>query len=1501
MKFFRLYDVRVRWYSAWMILALSGFCGRAGEVTYQFFRFTPTELRNGAAANSVQLAELQLYLEGNSISGATATNPNGNNPFGEEPPLAVDGDLFTKWLDFNRGPLVLDFHAPVTIDGYSWATANDAEERDPVRWLLEGSEDGTNWVGLDDQTEADFPVPLERFAWLPMLGLNQVPDAPVIESFTASDGILISSEGLAVASGTPVTLSWVVSGSTAVSVEPGFPDLIEASGSVSVEPMETTEYTLTAINDIGTSTATLRIIVDGNALPPVLNEFLASAGGDGDPLLDEDGEASDWIEIFNPNPFPINLGGYFLTDDIMLPSKWTFPHPTTMDAGDYLIVFASGKDRSTTGSEFHTNFRLAAEGEYLALIDPDGLAEVDAYAPAYPEQLEDVSYGRTLQTPFRVDYFAAPTPGEANSTFPGRPIVEGVEFSLASRTFSSSLSLMLSSPLPGAEIRYTIDGNLPSDGSALYDGEPLAITDSVQIRARLMQSGMAPGPVTSRSFLRLNSGAGNFTSNLPIIILDNHDAGPVPNGRTLQPGFFALFEPNLDGETTMTATPTVAHRLGMKRRGSSTLNDPKGNYRLEFWEEVDGEAESVELLGLSRHNEWVLFAPYYFDRSLVRIPFIHQLSLDLGPYASRSVFVEVFLNTDGGAVSEADYQGVYVLQERISRDGERVDVERLDPTDVTEPEVTGGYILSIDRPDPEDRGFRTALGHPEDPAIAGPQPWFNYIYPKEQNILPEQVAYIQDYLDDFEAALYGPDFTNPVAGYAPWIDVDSFIDHHILVLLTKNPDALRLSTFMYKPREGPLFMGPIWDFDRTMGCDGDNRASDPTGWDPPYETAQFFQYDWWGRLFQDPDFWQCWIDRWQTARLDALSNEHMLGLVDSLADQVAATQERNFDRWPEVAPNGGPLSPLSGWEGEVDHLKNWLAQRAAWIDAQLPAPPAFNRESGTIPAGAEIRITSPGNTVYYTLDGSDPRSSGGVAAAGAKVTSGTTIPSVLVASGASATAHVPTAEDAEWETGWTEIAFDDSGWLTGTTGVGYDENPDYTQLIGLDVGSVMNEINTSVYIRIPFPVENPDRLETLELRMKYDDGFVAYLNGVRVAGANPPVGTPAWNSASNGQHDDSQAVVFEVFDLTAHLGLLQEGTNVLAIHGLNDNLGSSDLIQLPELHATHTITSSPLQVQESTVVSARAFNGTDWSALAQKTYVVGTGAESGNLLISELHYRPEGPSDAELAAGFAERKDFEFLELLNVGNGEVDLSGVYFGDGIEFVFGPTPPLPPGGRLVLVNHQAAFEMRYADRLEEVTIDGEFTGNLSNDGETIQLLAADGTEILSFTYNDQPPWPTSSDGEGFSLVLIDPFGDPTPDPQDPFNWRASTALHGNPGGTDAVDFSGDPLADADGNGRVDFLDFAFGHPDANPSAAVRLLEPDGQLQEYFVYQFSRNLAADEAVFTVEFSPDLVNWTHDPQPFTYLGSENQGDGTAIVTYRSAGPVNAYPAGYVRLRVSR
>src|SRR5205823_3186513 len=160
-----------------------------------------------------------------------------------------------------------------------------------------------------------------------------------------------------------------------------------------------------------------------------------------------------------------------------------------------------------------------------------------------------------------------------------------------------------------------------------------------------------------------------------------------------------------------------------------------------------------------------------------------------------------------------------------------------------------------------------------------------YVEPKEPVISQPQRAaqrkYLHTFFDDFDRALNGPQWTDPALGYRAFLDVDAAIDYHVLQVLSGNVDAMVLSTFFQKARNGKIVFGPHWDFDRALGST-DGRDDNPRQWN----TGPFFGGAWWPRLFSDSDLWQQWVDRWQELRATHFSRANLERLIVQLAGEV---------------------------------------------------------------------------------------------------------------------------------------------------------------------------------------------------------------------------------------------------------------------------------------------------------------------------------------------------------------------------------------------------------------------------------------------------------------------------------------------------------------------------------------------------------------------------------------------------------------------------------------
>ncbi len=569
----------------------------------------------------------------------------------------------------------------------------------------------------------------------------------------------------------------------------------------------------------------------------------------------------------------------------------------------------------------------------------------------------------SLVSPITEGQLVSPTPGQPNTNV----TASAVEFSHVGGTFFNAFQLALTSSGQSETIRYTTDGSQPTASSPAYTA-PITLSASAQVRARAFGSVGQVGPISVESYTLADSATNSFTSDLPIIVIENYGSG-IPGDADFEDAALSLYDvDDISGRSALANAADVSTLIGQHRRGSSTLNNPKPNLRIETRDAL-GEDKNVSWLDLPAESDWILTGPYRFDRALIRDSLLHDLSNQIGRYSVRTRFVEVYGNFDNGTLTNDDYLGVYVLMENIKIDDNRVDIAKLDTSDNAEPDVTGGYIIKIDR----GGGWETSRGVPNRGGAN-----FVHVSPEAPELTDPQRDYIRGYVQDLEDALYGPNATDPELGYEAWLDVDASIDHHIIRTVSLEPDSLGLSTFLTKDRDGKLAFGPLWDFDRSMGSDGDTRSSDPEAW---FSGVDFFEFDWWGELFNDTDFKQRWVDRWQELRLTSFSDANILATLNGQAAQLVEAQARNFARWPENSPNGGAYAQagLTGWEAEVSHLAGWLMARVDWIDSRLVAAPSLGTNPGNVSTGSQITLVSnqPGADIFYTLDGTDPRADGG--------------------------------------------------------------------------------------------------------------------------------------------------------------------------------------------------------------------------------------------------------------------------------------------------------------------------------------------------------------------------------------------------------------------------------------------------------------------------------------------------------------------------------------------
>lgn len=423
------------------------------------------------------------------------------------------------------------------------------------------------------------------------------------------------------------------------------------------------------------------------------------------------------------------------------------------------------------------------------------------------------------------------------------------------------------------------------------------------------------------------------SSNLPIIRIDTKGKAILDEPKI--GADLAIIDNGPNIRNNLTDKPALTSKIGIEKRGaSSQALFPKKPYGFELRDTAGVEGVSRSVLGLPEEEDWVLNATYN-DKTLLREVLTYDLYRRMSPYwATQTRFCEVVLN--------GDYQGIYILMEKIKRDKNRVAITSLKKTDNTGDAVTGGYLLKIDK---------------QEGAVS--KNWYSPYYPngttkskvliqvdnpKVEDLTDQQFDYIKKYVTDVETAFTKPDYQDSTAGVRKFIDEDSFVDFLLINEISRNIDGYRLSSFFYKDRDskgGKLTMGPIWDFNLTYGnvdfCGGNN----PEGWVYNFNTfcPQDFYFIpfWWDKLVKDAQFGRKVRDKYLRLRKDVLKTERINAYIDSTAAVIREARERNFQRWPVIGQKLWNNSFVGKtYDEETAFLKSWLQKRLQWMDQNIP-------------------------------------------------------------------------------------------------------------------------------------------------------------------------------------------------------------------------------------------------------------------------------------------------------------------------------------------------------------------------------------------------------------------------------------------------------------------------------------------------------------------------------------------------------------------------------------
>lgn len=590
-------------------------------------------------------------------------------------------------------------------------------------------------------------------------------------------------------------------------------------------------------------------------------------------------------------------------------------------------------------------------------------------------------------------YFAAATPGARNGGSDSLVIPQFVTFSKAEGTFISNFNLTLGGTAAGQVIRYTTNGSAPTSASTLYTA-PFTVTTSTLVRARVFDSTTgASGVVTGANYEKLGTtltsysttGAA-FRSSLPIMVLNNRGIGEIPNDDTYRDCRLQVFDRDGTGYSNISAAPALNSMTGVKLRGSSSAGFAKKSYSIELRKE-SLDSRSLALLGMPAGSDWALVSCADFDPSFMRNAWIYEAHRRTGRWSPRTRFVELFFNQNGNDLDYTDYRGIYLLCETVRDEASRVDITPLETADIAQPAISGGYIIKVDRYDADEFNWHTNRSLPPSTTSGNAVVIHR---PKTAALASQQSSYVVNYFQTFEDTLFTEAANNfSTRNYRNYIDSATWAEHGLFDIFAKNVDALRLSSYFIKDRGRRIEGGPLWDFDRSANST-DGRDDAYNTWIGTGDATDYFNFAWWQPLFQDVEFRQLFVDRWQSLRAGVLSSSQLSSIIDGFQAEFKITDAdnpttRDYAKWY------GSTTAKS-FTGEVSTLKTWLTNRAAWIDSQFTSPPVLVTTPGMITSGQTVTMTIPsGTTVYYRLDGLDPRAEGGSVRAGSMVYTGTPV------------------------------------------------------------------------------------------------------------------------------------------------------------------------------------------------------------------------------------------------------------------------------------------------------------------------------------------------------------------------------------------------------------------------------------------------------------------------------------------------------------------------------
>ncbi len=406
-------------------------------------------------------------------------------------------------------------------------------------------------------------------------------------------------------------------------------------------------------------------------------------------------------------------------------------------------------------------------------------------------------------------------------------------------------------------------------------------------------------------------------TNLPSVVIHTRNAEDIVVKDLYLKGIVSVISDN--------GTKSYTDSLEIRGRGNASWDFPKKPYRMKLF-------KKASLLGLPAvEKNWTLINNYG-DKTLMRNLLAFDLSKRFGiPYTPAGKPVDVFLN--------GEYKGTYQLCDQIEVATGRVETEKIKTSDITLPNLSGGYLIEMDAYTHQETSWFTSARNKIPTTIK---------YPKDDEIVPAQSAYIKSHFDLMENAVYASNYTHPTEGYRKYFDTNTFLRHFLVGEISGNTDTY-WSTYMYKRRnDDKFYFGPVWDFD--IAYENDSRTypiNSRTNWIYISGSTATGVRDMVNRLFTDQQLvneLQASYAHYRDAGI--ITPSALLEVVDNYASEINQSQRLNFIRW-NILNSTVHMNPvaLGSYIAEVNQVKNYISNRISWIDNKLAYVPNAIEES----------------------------------------------------------------------------------------------------------------------------------------------------------------------------------------------------------------------------------------------------------------------------------------------------------------------------------------------------------------------------------------------------------------------------------------------------------------------------------------------------------------------------------------------------------------------------